>query len=52
MPFSVDLHFGYRNSAWTSQEMDVKVTTDALQLACSEFDSKFGNTFVNSDTWT
>ena len=30
LPFSVDLHFGYRDSPWTPEEMDTTKVTNSL----------------------
>lgn len=45
MPFTVDLHFGYREKAWTSDEMDLDDTSTYLQAIKAEFDKRFDETF-------
>jgi hypothetical protein len=47
LPFSVDLHFGYRDSPWTPEEMDTTEVTNSLEKAESGFDSRFEETFFS-----
>ncbi len=47
MPFTVDLHFGYRDAVWTSDEMDMDKTTSKIETAKINFSKKFEDTFIN-----
>lgn len=33
MPFTMDLHFGYRDEAWTAEEMDTSETKEQVTEA-------------------
>jgi hypothetical protein len=44
LPFSLDLHFAYRN---LTGEMDFDKTTEALKAAEERFDAEFEQRFVN-----
>ena len=50
LPFTVDLQFGYRQSAWSYS--DPSTTTSALSLAKNQFETRFNDTFVNENSVT
>ena len=52
LPFAVDLHFAYRETPFTSDEMDFTVTTSQLEAAKTEFDQKFAEIFIENDPVT
>jgi hypothetical protein len=45
MPFTVDLHFGYRDTQWTITEMDTESISEKLTIADSNFNKRFNETF-------
>ena len=47
LPFTVDLHFGYREKAWTSEETKMVNTKSNLDEAELKFNHQFTKTFVN-----
>lgn len=38
LPFSVDIHFGYRNETFTKEDMNVDTMTDAFNAGKASFD--------------
>ncbi len=49
-PFSIDIHFGYRDSSFTKEEMDIDVTTAAIETRKAAFDKEFEDKIVNSSS--
>ena len=46
LPFQVDIHFGYRNSSWTKEEMDFDKATASFIHGEAGFDTKFEEVFM------
>lgn len=46
LPFQIDIHYGYRPTPWTPEEMDFNKTTESLRKAQESFDKDFDQTFV------
>lgn len=38
LPFSIDIHFGYRNETFTKEDMNVDTMTDAFNAGKASFD--------------
>lgn len=41
LPFVVDIHFGYKDSAWTAAEMNMDTTKTNIDNAREAYDDKF-----------
>jgi hypothetical protein len=50
LPFTVDLHFGYRNQSWTSEEMSMSDTKAKIEEAELKFNQRFEETFVSKSS--
>ena len=48
LPFSVDIHFGYRDSAFTKEEMDITAANASFEAGQASFDEQFQKTFVGT----
>jgi len=48
LPFSLDIHFGYRNETFTADEMDFDKMTTAFKAGKDSFDTQFEDKIVNS----
>ena len=49
VPFSVDIHFGYRNSTFTKNEMDVEKATESFKAGSDNFDKEFTDRIINAN---
>ena len=49
LPFTTDIHFGYRNTTFTKEQMDFDSMTDVFQSAEDSFDKTFAEKIVNSN---
>lgn len=45
LPFTADLHFGYRNSTWTPEDMNMNDTSEMLLDVKAQYDKVFEMTF-------
>ena len=49
VPFSVDIHFGYRNTTFTKDEMDVEKATASFKAGSDNFDQEFTDRIINAN---
>lgn len=47
-PFSIDIHFGYRDQAFSKEDMDIDTTTAAIAASKAAFDREFEDKIMNS----
>lgn len=50
MPFSLDIHFGYRNSTFTKEDMDIDAANASFTAGAAKFDSEFQDRIVNANS--
>jgi hypothetical protein len=50
MPFSLDIHFGYRNETFTTAEMDITAADASFVAGQAKFDDEFQAKIVNAAT--
>ena len=48
LPFSVDIHFGYRDTAFTDEEMDITAADASFAAGQASFDAQFQDKIVDA----
>jgi len=50
LPFSVDIHFGYRDATFTKEEMEITAANASFQAGQASFDAQFQSKIVDAST--